>query len=329
MTRACPTGPGARGRAAWALGLGWGRVYPMSLCRFVLGLGLALAAASGCVRMKEEGDFEELGLGQASSEPPPGLVRPVLADDLVAVHDRGRLLHQLEKSLRMAYTEGVHTVGSIGDHVVVMPLVDVDPGGRSAQALFVRWRPDSQGNLPNLDAAHAERWLLVSMLLTPDRVLDVEILSGGLAKGSHLATRVDTLVAAAERARALAPGGVFHLLDLYEEVPVDPQKPAKGNTVVAHVYALSADGDGADLEVVLDPPRRRHPVAVKEAWIVHEPGAALVDPLRIQTPGPGPITVARAMLRGLEAGTIEVESSQGRWTVVAGTGLVRPAEPSP
>lgn len=279
--------------------------------------------------MKEEGDFEELGLSHASSEPPPGLLRPVLPDDLVAVHDRGRLLHQLEKSLGMAYTEGVYTVGSIGDHVVVLPLVDVDPGGRSAQALFVRWRPDSQGNLPNLNAENAERWLLVSMLLAPDRVLDVEILSGGLAEGSHLATRVDTVVTAAERARTLAPGGIFHLLDLYEEVPVDPDKPAKGNTVVAHVYALSADGDGADLEVVVEPPRRRHPAAVKDAWVVHQPGAVQADPLRIETPGPGPVTVARAMLRGLEAGTIAVESAKGRWTVVAGTGLVRPAPASP
>lgn len=290
-----------------------------------LWLALSLLSSSACARMAKEGDFEELGIGQATSEPPPGLLRPVLPDDLVAVHDRGRLLHQLEKSLRMAYTDGVHTVGTVGDNVVVLPLVDVDPGGRSAQALFVRWRPDSQGNLPNLDAAHAERWLLVSMLLAPDRILDVEILSGPLQEGSHMAHRVDTLVTAAERARTLTPGGVFHLLDLYEEVPVDPEKPAKGNTVIAHIYALSADGDGADLELVVQPPRRRHPAAVTDAWVVHQPGAALADPLRIETPGPGPITVARAMQRGLDAGTIEVESDQGRWTVVAGTGLVRPA----
>ena len=47
---------------------------------------VAAAAATGCVRMKEEGDFEELGLVGASSEPPPGLVRPVAPDDLMAVH---------------------------------------------------------------------------------------------------------------------------------------------------------------------------------------------------------------------------------------------------
>lgn len=281
-------------------------------------------ALGGCVRMAAEGDdLEHVGLRDASSEPPPGLMRPVAPDDLVSVHDRGRLLHQLEKALRMGYADGMMTVGDPGTDAV-LPLVDVDPGGRSAQALFVRWRPGPSGQRPPLSAATAERWLLVSMLLTPDRVVDVEILAGPVGAGSHLATRIDTVLAAAERVRTLAPGAMVHLLDVYEEVPVDPARPAKGTAMRGRVYALAADADGPDLELVVAPPERRKAPVVLETAVVH--AAASADPLRIATPSPGPVTVARAMLRGLDAGSITVQSPQGDWIVAAGTGLMRRAE---
>jgi hypothetical protein len=289
-----------------------------------LALALLVGLAPACVRMAtEEDDLAQIGLGNASSEPPPGLLRPVAPDDLVSVHDRGRLLHQLEKALRMGYVDGMMTVGDPGTDAV-LPLVDVDPGGRSAQAMFVRWRPGADGKLPALSAETAERWLLVSMLLTPDSVVDVEILQGAVEDGSHLATRIDTIVAAADRVRTLAPGAMFHLLDLYEEIPVDPHKPAKGNTIQAHVYALSADADGPDLELVVRPPQRRTPATVTQAAVVH--ASANADPLRIETSTPGPVTVARALLRGLDAGSITVQSPQGDWIVAAGTGLVRRAD---
>lgn len=296
------------------------------LCRrsTILGAVGLLALAGGCARMANEGDFEELGLGNASSEPPPGLLFPVPPEDLVAVHDRGRRLHQLERALVLAYEQGMNQVGDPGTDAV-LPLVDVDPGGRSAQVLFVRWRPGTDGQLPPLRADTAERWLMVSLLLSPDQVLDVEILSGKLAKGSHLATRVDTLVAAAGRARELAPGVVFHFFDVYEQVPIDPDKPAKGDEVLARIYGLSADGRGADVELVVAPPHRRHEAEVRSGIVVHEGGAALADPIVVQTPSPGPITVVRAMQRGTDAGTIPVRSARGEWTVAAGTGLLQRA----
>jgi hypothetical protein len=284
----------------------------------------ALAAGmAGCVPTPAETDLEGVGLANASSEPAPGLLRPVAPDDLVSVHDRGRLLHQLEKALRMGYVDGMMTVGDPGTDAV-LPLVDVDPGGRSAQALFVRWRPGSDGQRPPLQAATAERWLLVAMLLTPDRVVDVEILQGPVDAASHLATRIDVVLAAAERARTLAPGTLFHLLDVYEEA-VPQGKPAKGSGIQGHVYALAADGDGPDLELLVALPQRRQPATVTTATVVHADAKA--DPLRIETPVPGPMTVARAMLRGLDAGSITVKAPQGDWIVAAGTGLVRRDEP--
>lgn len=295
---------------------GWSRILGAT--------GVLALCASGCARMAQEGDFEELGLIDASSEPPPGLLHPVPPEDLVAVHDRGRRIHQMERALVLAYEQGMNQVGSAGTDAV-LPLVDVDPGGRSAQVSFVRWRPGSDGQLPPLRSDSAERWLVVSLLLSPDQVLDVEILQGPIPKGSHLATRVDTVVAAAGRARDLAPGVVYHFHDLYEQVPVDPEKPAKGDEVISKVYGLSADGQGADLEITVEPPARRHEAVVLGGFVVHEPGAALSDPIVVQTPSPSPITVTRAMQRGTEAGTIAVQSPQGEWTVAAGTGLLQRA----
>jgi hypothetical protein len=287
-------------------------------------VALLAVASFGCARMAAEGDdLEELGRRGASNDPPPGLLRPVAADDLVAVRDRGYLVYQLETALRMAYADGVATVGDPGTDPL-LPLVDVDPGGRSAQALFVRWRPTAEGQRPTLAAATAERWLLVSMLLDPNRVVDVEILQGPVPPGSHLATRIDTVLAAAERVRTLAPGVMVHLLDVYEEVPVDPARPAKGTTMRGRVHALAADGRGADLELLVTPPARRKPAVVTQAVVVHASAAA--DPLRIDTPTPGPLTVARAMLRGPDAGSVTVQSPQGDWSVAAGTGSFRRAD---
>lgn len=298
-----------------------------SLLGLGLGLGVAFALVpGGCAHTAKEGDLEGLGLRNASSEPPPGLLRPVAPDDTIAVHDRGRLLYQLEKSLHMAYVEGLAAVGDAGTDAV-LPVVDVDPGGRSAQVMFVRWRPTADGQPPPLQSSTAEKWLLVSMLLTPDRVVDVEVLQGPVPEGSHLATRIDTLVTAADRARQLAPGAMFHLLDLYEEPPADGGRKGKGaGAPTGRVYALSADGDGPDLELQVSPPRRREPAAVTEAVVVHAPGMIFQNPMQIDAPAPGPITVARAMQRGLEAGPVTVQSPQGEWTVVSGTGLVQRAE---
>ncbi len=284
-----------------------------------------VVAAVGCARVVEEGDLAGLGLRDANSEPPPGLLRPITDGDLAAVQQRGQLLHQLERTVALAYEQGVMKVGDPGSDAV-LPVVDVDPGGRSAQVLFVRWKPGLDGQMPVLLAEHAERWLLVSLLLSPDQVLDVELLAGKVPKGSHLARRIDTLVAAADQARYLAAGVPFHLFDVYEQVPVDPAKPIKGDKIVARVYALSTDGKGPDLQIDVDPPRRRHEAEVLVAAVVHVAGVVQEPALRIETANPGPVTVARAMLRGAEAGSVPVQSPRGTWTVSAASGLLQRAE---
>ena len=77
---------------------------------------------------------------------------------------------------------------------------------------------------------------------------------------------------------------------------------------------------------MVDPPERRQAAEALWATVVHEDGAALLDPIVVKSPTPNPITVTRAMLRGADAGTIGVTSSAGTWSVVAGSGLLQRVE---
>lgn len=286
-----------------------------------------LLAACAHEKAQPKDDLEGLGLVGASSEPPPGVLLPVSDVDLVAVTERGRLLQKMERALVMAYEQGVTRVGGIPESDVVLPLVDVDPGGKSAQVMFVRWRGDAK---KELDPAVAERWLLVSILLDPDRVLDVELLAGDVDPASHPYRRVHTLLAAARKLAEVAHGDLFHLLDLYErEDPSDA-----GSKVLGHVYALSADGDAADLEVVVGEPAGRagkkggtKPPEVRSSRTVHPEGRGVASPIVVTLAQPAALTVARAMLLGPQAGEVLVlaEGDAGaavQFTVSAVSGAI-------
>jgi hypothetical protein len=300
--------------------------------RAALLLALVLAAcahdkAKAKDKDKEADEFEGLGLVSASSEPPPGVLVPVSDVDLVAVSERGRLLQKMERALVLAYEQGVTRVGGIAPEDVVLPMVDVDPGGKSAQVMFVRWHGESTAELEPLAA---ERWLLVSILMEPDRVLDVELLAGKVERGSHVARRLHTLLASARTLAKSAPGDLFHLLDVYErEDPTDA-----GSKILGHVYALSADGDAADFEVVVDEPKTRgkkpsKPPEVRSSRTVHAKGQGAASPIVVQLSQPAPITVARAMLLGPQAGEVPVtargadpNSSARHFTVSAASGTI-------
>ena len=268
-------------------------------------LPLVLTACAHDKSKAKADDLEGLGLVAASSEPPPGLLAPVSDVDLPAVSERGRLLQKMERALVLAYEKGVTRVGGIPQSDVVLPLVDVDPGGKSAQVMFVRWHGEAT---KDLDPSKAERWLLVSILLEPDRVLDVELLAGVVDGASHVQRRIHTQLAAARTLAEAAPGDLFHLLDLYER-----EDPASASSkVLGHVYALSADGDAADFEVVVEETilkkkaKSTKPPQVRSSRTVHPKGRGAASPIVVELPQPGVITVARAMLLGPSAGEVLV-----------------------
>lgn len=287
---------------------------------------LAAAFLCGCATVpgaNDKEEFEDLGLVASSSEPPPGVLIPVADGDLPAVSERGRLLQRMERALVLAYEQGVTRVGGVPAEDVVLPLVDVDPGGQSAQVMFVRWHGKAKAAL---DPAEAERWLLVSILMDPDRVLDVELLAGQIGAGSHFHRRVQTQLAAARTLAKVAPGDLFHLLDLYERAdPADAKSEVRG-----HVYAFSADGDAADVEVVVDPPKKKKPPEVRSSRTVHPKGRGSQSPIVVFLPQPAPLTVARAMLMGPDAGQVLVMAAgEAQWTVSAASGEIEAAGAAP
>jgi hypothetical protein len=86
------------------------------------------------------------------------------------------------------------------------------------------------------------------------------------------------------------------------------KKPSK---LATRVYALSAEGDGSDLEVLVDAPKRNRFPEVLGVETIHEKGAAKASPIRVALPQPGPATVVRAMLEGPDAGDVPVQASSG------------------
>jgi len=276
-------------------------------------------ALAGCVRANAHGEFDEVGLSLASSELPPGLYPPVTPSDLEAVRERGKFLYGMERALNLAYEDAMFRAGD-PQAVAVLPLVQVDPGGESGEVVFVRWPTPPGGGAPKLTAENAERWLLASIRLNPDSVIDVELLSGGIEKGSHDARRITSLVTAAEALQDKAPDALFHLLDVYEVVP---SGKASANKPVAHVYALSADEAGPDLEVVVDEVRKRGTPEVLSIETTHEAGQGSSDPIVVTSNRPSALSVTRAMLRGPSAGSVGVLTGDTQqWVVDARTGEI-------
>jgi hypothetical protein len=284
--------------------------------------GAALGLAVGCANSKKDTEFEGLGRTGASSDPQPGMLAPVEPGDLDAVAQRGRLLYDMERALGIAYESGAFEVG-IGEGNVVLPLVDVDPGGQSAQVVFLRWTADKvhQGEVR---AADAERWIMVSLLLSPDRVLDVELLSGPVQKDGAEQERALYLITAAKMLQELADGQAFHMFTVTEQLP---QKNEAGSTVQTRIYALSDRGDGPDFELVLarsgKTKKKRKPPTLLAATRVHPAGGAQADPMMVAAPFPAAATVARVLLRGPQAGEVEVKAQRGMFRVSADTGRIR------
>ncbi len=282
--------------------------------------GLSALALGACASGKGGKDDEFVGLGRvgASSEPPPGVYRPILEGDLAAVQERGVMLYNLDRALKMGFEQGAHSVGTAeGD--IILPLADVDPGGRSAQVMFVRWNRSSVGADGNLHPKHAQRWLLVSLMLEPERVLDRELLAGKVGEDTVEFHRTAAILAAAKALREKAPDTAFHLFTVPEQVQTQSRRVS--TMIATRVYALAVSQEGPDFEVLVDAAKKSQIPGVLSVTAVHAAGDVEAAGLRVQGPQPAPASVARAMLSGA-AGPVEVESASGLWLVDARTGRV-------
>lgn len=282
-------------------------------------LGAGLGSGLGCnkARTSEPGpdqEFAGLGVVGANSELPPGMFLPIAPGDLDAVTARGRLLHAMQSALQMGWERGALAVG-VPQGEVVMPVVDVDPGERSAQVVFVRWPSTAIPEEGRLEPSAAQRWLLVSMLLEPARLLDVELIRGPVDEGDGTYERVQSLLVAAERLAARTPGRAYGMFTVDEILPAADKRV--GKQVATRVYALGAEPGGPDFEfLVQPPPRRGKPPVLLEEQRIHEEGAlAGAAPHHLDLHQPSPATVARVLARGSEAAPVRVETQSGTWEI--------------
>ena len=97
------------------------------------------------------------------------------------------------------------------------------------------------------------------------------------------------------------------------------------------MYALSADGDGPDLEVVVDEVVKKKTPAVLSVDETHATGNGVADPIVTNAKTPGSLTVTRAMLKGPEVGAVGVKTADGQqWSVDSRTGeITRPGGATP
>ncbi len=284
----------------------------------VVGLGALLTSACANSKSNDKDEFAGLGHVGNTSEPPPGVYRPIAQGDVAAVQERGVLLYNLERALRLGYEYGAQPVGT-GEGDIILPLADVDPGGRSAQVMFVRWNKERVGADGNLHPKYAHRWLLVSLMLEPERVLDRELLAGDVGENSVEFHRAAAMLAAAKALQPKAPDTAFNLFTLPELFKTDSKRVP---TIIAtRVYAIGTSEDGPDFEVLVDEPKKSQIPDVLSVTQVHAAGAVTPDRLTVASPQPAPASVARAMRAG-GSGSMEVESGSGLWLVDSRTGRV-------
>ena len=283
---------------------------------------LAAALATGCGPKKtdeEKGpELPDVGIGGASDAPPPGLDRPIARGDLSHVAAVGRWLHAAEHAVGVATAHAVTPRGTFeGD--LILPLVDVDPGATSAQVLFVRW-PGAKAASEPPEVAAGERWMQVSLLLSPDKVLDTQVLHDKVVPASDEGVRVAALLAATYELRRVAPGHEFLGFDRRLVAPPASKKKHAARTFVTAVYALAVTEGGPDLEIVVDAPPRKGLPSILRNDVVHVSGAFERATLELDRPEPSPLTVARA-LRHPDA-NVMVHAQDGKYEVSGRTGAI-------
>ncbi|HET6583158.1 MAG TPA: hypothetical protein VFG69_06920 [Nannocystaceae bacterium] len=291
---------------------------------------IACVLATGCPQKHDADKGPELpdvGIGGSSDAPPPGLDRPPARGDLRKVAELGRWLHASEHAVEIAVAHAVTPRGTFAEDLV-LPLVDVDPGGQSAQVLFVRWPGAASASEPP-EVAAGERWMSVSLLMAPDRVLDTQVLHGNVVPASDEGVRVAALLAAAYELRRVAPGHAFREFDRRLVPPPAKTKKEASRAFVTAVYALARAPEGPDLELVVDAPARKGLPAILQHDVVHASGAfdeaddaqgSGGAPLVLLRPEPSPLTVARA-LRHPDA-NVMVHAQDGRYEVSGRTGAI-------
>lgn len=279
-------------------------------------VGMTSALLLACDPEKKEEFLTDIGMGDGRPERLPGVYSTIPRGDLEEIARVGAWVARGAHALELASKAVEERMGKVaGD--VVLPVVDVDPGGLSGQVVFVRW-PGAAVMGGQLRVEDAQRWVLVALAFEPDRVIDVELLQGEIARGSVEERRVGALIVAGTELARREPATPFFTVDRFQaEVTGEKRSPQRTRTIV---HALAQDDGGPDFEIAVEPPKKtkpKKPAAIPEVARVievHRSGSLAADPIAIDLADPHPLTAARA-IRGNRV--LHVASQSGTYEITA------------
>ena len=277
----------------------------------VVGLGLV----AGC---DDSTNNPELGIANAFSRSAGQEGAEVDDTDFEAVANRGRALAYQERMLYLADTKGLRRAGSYNAQAL-LPVASVDKGFNSGQVTYFRWKQEDVGKNGELEPEKARRWLVVPLLMRPDRVLENEQFDDRLASGTADFARVDSVLLVSKAMETQYPGGTWHMHVFLEE-----HEEKNRRIPQRRVYLFGLDDKSPDLEVVLRAaPRSKKRIDIHSTRILQTAEGRKAQPMESALPVPSPATVARIVADesiGLEVDVVGADGS--RWTVHGTTGEV-------
>lgn len=297
LSERCSSAAARNGHSSPAVARGVLQTPAMPLtARFVL-VGITITAPLACDHEKKEEFLGDIGMGDGRPERLPGIYSTIPRGDLDEIGKVGVWVATGAHALELASKAVEERMGKVaGD--VVLPIVDIDPAGTSGQVVFVRW-PGAAITGGQLRVEDAQRWVLVALAFEPDRVIDVELLQGAIARGSVEERRVGALIVAGTELAKREPATPFFTVDRFQaEATGEKRTPQRTRTVV---HALAQDDGGPDFEIAIEPPKKtkpKKPPAIPEVARVievHRSGTLAADPVAIDLPDPHPLSAARAI----------------------------------
>jgi hypothetical protein len=233
---------------------------------------------------------------------------------------RGIDLHWRDRVHRVAMSRGMTRMTSTTLSTLLV-VATADPGYHSGQLTVYRW---VQRDIEEVDLSpeRGHKWLVVPVLLRPDRVLELEQFDFPVEKKSPEAREIEAVMLAKTVARAEYGGGRWRMF-AYPEVAGGREDDVKE---MMRVYMLSQDDQAPDLDVLIADRMRRKPPRSLGLTVHHEPAMWTREVMTVNGPQPTTLTVTRLVARGVFATEFEVLASDGsRWTVHSETGTVERA----
>lgn len=227
----------------------------------------------------------------------------------------GPALWWREHAMRLGIKRGLPRVGATRNKTL-LPIADVDAKFHSANVTFYRWPKLDEGKA--LTGAEAQHWLVIPILLRPDRVLENEQFSDYLEEGSPRAREIDAVVLAGAALLEKHAGGRWHMHPVREGSEKNPSRHIR-----TRVYAIAIDGSAPDAEVVVEDASRTAPAELSALVEVHDADTWDGERIRMRLNAPTAITVARVLEKQAIATKFEAIGADGSvWSIDAETGAI-------